>query len=88
MKFSKIELFILLNMLSVLAGCANSVSVTKLGLSGQYIPFVSTEIGGYSVGIQGNPTGIKIHYKDGDTIIDVNRPLSCEAASVIIPSEK
>lgn len=57
-----------------LAGCAeNRITVTKLGLSGQYTPFVSTEVGGYSIGIQGDPTGVAIHYKDDDTTIDIDR---------------
>ena len=78
MKFSIIEktclAVIILITASCLFGCAdNQITVTKLGLSGQYTPYVNTTVGGYAVGIQGDPTGVVVHYKDGDTTIDIDR---------------
>ena len=66
----------------LLNGCAyldgeenrSSVSVYKLGLSGQYAPIIDTIIGGYRLEMGGNPSGVNFHYQDGSTTIDVVKP--------------
>ena len=72
-----------------LSSCAdNQITVTKLGLSGQYTPFISTTVGGYAVGIQGDPTGVVVHYKDGDTTIDIDRGYKATTVEAAIPAVK
>jgi len=64
----------------IMCGCSmingetpiSSVTVTKLGVSGEFNPF-NASAGGYRLEIGGDPQGVKFTYKDDMATIEVRR---------------
>jgi len=66
-------LFILAIILIALSGCAkdqypNAILIQQLDMSGKYVPFATSQLGGVGVYKRGNISGVVVTYKDGDKI--------------------
>jgi len=66
----KLQLLIAMVMVVSVAGClpqsTNWVRVSKLDMSGQWIPFVEARTGGCVGEVQGDPGRLTLAYKDGE----------------------